>query len=280
MPAPTAKFGAEWLSPTDIRSVITRIRANRIAHSNLLRNLGFKIEKHQEQVSGTLRGLDPKDRPSVVARAVSGMRGELVRETADQRLAHTRELSDLAERIKSGASHYRSSTQMLMRETLGSERRSRIMQQIANSGPVELASLAEFAASTKDKELAAALCSRVADLPRAERPFSATELADVIFGDLHRELAQAIVEAERRVLEGLNEDTQFETGKPNAHRSLQIALLKKREDEIGSYLPEDEDQDEDGGHGEQEVPDVVAEQAKTSTNRIAAGLQTRRDAAA
>jgi hypothetical protein len=269
MPAPTAKLGAKWLSPTDIRSTITRIHGNRTAHSNMLRNLSGRLDQHGESVSRSLRGLDPKDRPSVVAKAVSGLRNELVRESADARLAQTKELADLAGRLKSAAVHYRSPVQMLMRETLGSERRSRIIQQIAGSGPVELASLAEFAAATKDKELAAALCGRVADLPRADRPFSAAELADVMFGELHRELSQAMVEAERRVLEGLNEDTEFETGKPNAHRSLQIAMLKKREREIGAYGFEDEDEVE----GEPEGEDV---DPAPSADRLTAGLQARR----
>ena len=269
MPAPTAKLGAKWLSPTDIRTTITRIHTNRTAHSNMLRNLSHRLDQHGESVSRTLRGLDSKDRPSVVAKAVSGLRGELVRESADSRRAHTRELADLAERIRSATAHYKSPVQMLMRETLGSERRSRIMQQIAGSGPVELASLAEFAAATKDKDLAAALCGRVAGLPRTDRPFSAAELADVMFGDVHRELSQAMVEAERRVLEGLNEDTEFETGRPNGHRSLQIAMLKKREREIGAYGFEEDEDDEEGAEGE-------ASGGSPPTDRIAAGLQARR----
>jgi hypothetical protein len=272
MPAPRAKLGSKWLSPTDIRSTLTRIHANRTAHSNLVRNLSSRLDRHGEQVSNSLRGLDAKDRPSVVSKAVSGMRGELVRESADARLVHIRELSELAERIKSATTHYRSPVQMLMRETLGSERRSRIMQQIAASGPVELASLAELAAATKDKELAAALCSRVGDLPRADRPFSAAELADVLLGELHRELGQAIVEAERRVLEGLNADTEFETGKPNPQRSLQIAMLKKQEQQIGAYGRAGDEEQED------EVEDAGSDQADP-TNRIEAGLQARRGAA-
>lgn len=269
MPAPTAKLGVKWLSPTDIRSTITRIHTNRNAHSNLLRRLTENVERHKEQVSESLRSLDAKDRPSVVAKSVSGKRLELVRETSDQRLAHTRELVELADRVKSAAAHYKSPVQMLMRDTLGSERRSRIMQQIVNSGPVELASLAEFAAATSDKELAAALCSRVSNLTRIDRPFSSAELADVLFGELHRELGQAILEAERRVLEALNEDTEFETGKPNPQRSLHIAMLKKREQEVGAYRNDDEDD-------EAATDDDTALIDDTPTGRIEAGLQARR----
>ena len=269
MPAPTAKLGVKWLSPTDIRSTLTQIHANRNSHSNLLSRLTENVERHKQQVSESLRSLDAKDRPSVVAKSVSGKRLELVRETSDQRLAHTRELVELADRVKSAAAHYKSPVQMLMRETLGSERRSRIMQQIVNSGPVELASLAEFAAATSDKDLAAALCSRVSNLTRIDRPFSSLELADVLYGELHRELGQAILEAERRVLEALNEDTEFETGKRNPQRSLHIAMLKKREQEVGAYRNDDEDD-------EAATDDDTAPIDDTPTGRIEAGLQARR----
>src|SRR3546814_2422767 len=72
---------------------------------------------------------------------------------------------------------------MLARYTLGSERRSRIIQQIAASGPAELSSLAELAAATSDRELGAALCSRLSEIDPAKRPFAAVELADALVGE-------------------------------------------------------------------------------------------------
>jgi hypothetical protein len=109
----------------------------------------------------------------------------------------------------------------------------------------------------------------VADLPRADRPFSAAELADVLVGELHRELSQALAEAERRVLEGLNADAVFETGKPNPHRTLQIAMLKKREQEIAAY---GRDKDEEP----EAEPDGDAADDAVPTDRITAGLAARR----
>jgi hypothetical protein len=181
---------------------------------------------------------------AVVNKAVSGHRAELIRETAEPRVLLTRELEQQRRAVQSASTHYRSPVQMLMRDTLGSERRSRIMGQIASSGPAELASLAEYAAAQKDKDLAAALCSRVADLPRADRPFSAAELADVMCGELHRELSQALVEAERRVLEALEDEQVASTGRGNPQRSLEIAMLRRRESEIGAYRPDDETEDD------------------------------------
>ena len=141
---------------------------------------------------------------------------------------------------------------------------------------VSLAVLAELAAATKDKELAAALCGRVGSLKRDDRPFNAGELAGVLFGEQHRELSQALIEAERRVLEALQADLEFETGKGNPQRALQIAMLKKRETEIGAYgQPEPDDEDE----GEDEADEPSEPAAPTAEDRIAAGLKARREPA-
>ncbi len=273
MPNPNktkANLGAAWMTESDIRTTLTKIHHNRNQHDNLVRNAVSNLERRRRDLESSLDGIEARDRTSVVRKALIGHRAELSRQSKDARLALTRELSALAERVRSADVHYRSPMQMLMRDTLGSERRSRIQQQIEHSGPVELASMAELAAATKDKELAAALCGRIGNMRRDDRPFNAGELADVMFGELHRELSQALVEAERRVLEALQADQEFETGKGNPHRALQIAMLKKREDEIGAYAQDDDVDDEEA---EDEAPEI------NPTDRIAAGLNARRNPA-
>lgn len=268
----TAKLGATWMTDQDIRITLAKIATNRNKHDNLVREAGMQLHQRKQQLENSLDGIDTRDRSSIVNKSVAGHRAELVRMTKDTRLTYIRELSQLAEQVRSAESFYRSPIQMLMRDTLGAERRGRIQQQIENSGPVELASLAELAAATKDKELAAALCGRVHGMKRNDRPFDASELADVMFGEQHRELSQALVEAERRVLEALNSDQEFETGKPNPHRSVQVAMLKKREQKIGAYGPKiDEADDEQEEADETEDPEPASE-----TSRIEAGLAARR----
>ena len=244
MPAPRARIGSHWMSPTDIRLAITKIAADRNRLSNIHQRINGQVESHRAAVESSLKSIDPKDRPAIVTKATNGRRRELVAETAEARVLLTREMEGLRQRVASASTHYRSPVQMLMRETLGSERRSRIMQQIASSGPAELASLAELAAAQGDKELAAALCSRVADVSRADRPFSAGELAGALLGELHAELSQALVQAERCVLEGLEDEQVATTGRGNPQRALQVAMLKKREREIGAYEPDDEADDD------------------------------------
>ena len=270
MPNPTtrkANLGAAWMSDSDIRTALTKIQQNRVRHNNLMMNAEVRINGRRKELERSLDSIGERDRTSMVNKAISSYRNELARESRDVRLAMTRELGALAERVRSATTHYASPMQMLMRETLGSERRGRIQMQIENSGSVELANLAELAAATQDREMAAALCGRVHGLKRDDRPFNAGELADVMFGGQHRELSQALVEAERRVLEALQADQEFETGKGNPQRSLQIAMLKKRENEIGAYVKDEPDEEHEAAA---DAP------AGAGGDKITAGLKARR----
>lgn len=241
MPKPSPTLGAGWMSESEIRSARESVTRNDKRRSKIYADGENEITKHAETVRGSLQNIGGLNNArSITNKAIASRRRELAASTSDARTALIRELKDTAERVKAASVHYKSAMQMLMRESLGSERRSRLMQQIEQSGPVELTSLAEFAAVKRDGELAAALCGRVSAMKPSERPFSPNELADVICGELHRELSQTLVECERRVLEALQDDAKFETGRSDPKRSLDIAMLKRREAEIGAYVADDE----------------------------------------
>jgi hypothetical protein len=151
-------------------------------------------------------------------------------------------IANVAARAKQ---HFQSPVQILMREGLGSERWSRIMQQIEHSGPTELASLAALAASTGDKEMGAALISRVNRLDPSDRPFSPHALADALVGADHRDITAAIMEVERLAEEVARTDTAFETGKPSSVRTIQAAILSREQSAIGADLDAFVEEEED-----------------------------------
>jgi hypothetical protein len=179
-------LASNWLSVTDLIQRLGRARENRDQHAKLLNTLEGQVTQRRIDVERSLADLPANERSKVVTRAVNGHRAELRRKSADARIAYVREAGRLRDEVAGVRMHFDSPTQMLMRESLGSERRSRLLGQIANSGVTELASLAAFAAATKDKELGAALCTRVSMLPVHDRPFSAHELADALAGEDHR----------------------------------------------------------------------------------------------
>jgi hypothetical protein len=237
-----------WVSVTDVLDRLRRARENREQQAKLLEGLEGRVKQRRDDVERSLADLSPAQRSQIVSRAVSGYRAELKRQSLDGRVAYLKTVGALREELESARAHYQSTVQMLAREALGSERRSRIMHQIQKSGTVELASLAALAASTGDKELGAALLTRNSGVPHNERAFSSQELADALVGDDWRKVTQAIMEVERIALEAVHADSAFETGRTNTSRSVQVALRKRDEAAIGadlSGLPELDAEQED-----------------------------------
>ncbi|ADZ70138.1 hypothetical protein [Polymorphum gilvum] len=236
-----------WVSVTDVLDRLRRARENREQQARLLEGLEGRVKQRRDEVERSLADLSVAERSQIVSRAVNGHRAELKRHSLDSRVAYLKTVGALREELGSARAHYQSPVQMLAREGLGSERRSRIMHQIEKSGTVELASLAALAASTGDKELGAALLTRNSGVPHNERAFSSQELAEALVGDDWRKVTQAILEVERIALEAVQADSAFETGRMNATRSVQLALRKREEAAIGADLsnldtdPEQED---------------------------------------
>ena len=95
---------------------------------------GF-VEPMVDGVLRSLADLPQQQRIPTVNSALAGFRNELKRDSAERRLIHVREAGKHMAAVLAVKPHYTSPIQMLMRGTLGSERRSRLMQQIAGSGP-------------------------------------------------------------------------------------------------------------------------------------------------
>ena len=107
MPAPRATLGSQWMSPTDLRTALTRISATRGKHANILLRVKEQVASHKTTVERSLRGLGDKDRSSVVNKTLSGYRADLIRETAGPRKLLTRELEQLRRSVQSASTHYR-----------------------------------------------------------------------------------------------------------------------------------------------------------------------------
>jgi|GEM_PF-973367 len=236
-------LASRWASETDVQARLAKAKTNRAEQKKLLGSLSSKIENKRGEVERSLSDLSQAQRIQVVGQALSGFRAEVRRSSADKRLAYVREAHEHATWKKSVETHYRSPMQMLVRDTLGSERRSRILEQIANSGPAELAALSEFAAAKRDLEMGAAVCSKLAELPAKDRPVSGNDLADALMGEKYRTVANALKEIELLGDEALLDDREFENGRADA--TSRVALgLKKRAEAKAVDLEEDED-DED-----------------------------------
>lgn len=203
-----------WRSVTDLKASLTRARELQAEAARRLSEMNERVAKRREELRANLHDLSPSQQSMILGRALGGLRAELKRASLDARTARLRELDALRRQSEDAAAHYASPMQMLMRDSLGSERRSRLIGQLEHAGKVELASLAALAVSTKDRELGAVLASRVGQMPHGERPFSPQELADHLMGEEHRAVTAAIMEVSELAQRALLDDREFETGRP------------------------------------------------------------------
>lgn len=203
-----------WVPVTGIKAALTRARELHAEAARRLGEMNVRVENRRKELDSTLYDLTPSQRSQVVGRAVGGLRAELKRASLDARTARLRELDALRKQVEEAKAHYQSPMQMLTRDSLGSERRSRLIQQLEHAGKVELASLAALAVSTKDKELGAVLAAQVNRLPHGERPFSPHELAERLVGEEYVAVTAAIMETGELAQRALLEDRSFETGRP------------------------------------------------------------------
>lgn len=94
---------------------------------------------------------------------------------------------------------YDSPVKTLNRITLGDPKRSEYLRQIESVGPAELTHLAQFAVSTNNTALAAAIVTRLDSVKTGSRPFSAVTLATSMQLEEHRKGAEAIKIADVRL---------------------------------------------------------------------------------
>lgn len=229
-----------WRSVTDLKASLTRARELHSENAKRISEMNERVAKRREELRANLHDLSPSEQSHILNRALGGLRADLKRDSADARTARLRELDALRRQAEDASAHYHSPMQMLMRDSLGSERRSRLIQQLEHSGKVELASLAALAVSSKDRELAAVLASQVGRMPAAERPFSPHELADLLVGEEHRAVQAAIMEVGELAQRALLYDRQFETGRPVDRVGL--ALRARDRSALGAAeLPDEED---------------------------------------
>lgn len=207
---------SRFMDETSINSVLESIRSARTQQRSLLQTLNTQMEKRGAELDASLGShVSAAERKSVTDRAGKGFRQELIASSAPQRTELMRSAARYAEATKSVAEHYSSPTAMLMRETIGSERRSRIQSQIQSSGPKELASLAGYAAATQDAELAAALIGRNSTIRAGQRSFSSMQLAASLFGERHRAVVAALDEIATSAQAIFNDDRALTHGRAN-----------------------------------------------------------------
>lgn len=122
---------------------------------------------------------------------------------------------------------YDSPVKTLNRVTLGDARRGEYLRQLEHVGPAELAHLGQFAVSTANLALAAAVVSRLDSMPAGSRPFSAVQLAQALGIEEHTKGSEAIKIADARLQAILVAIRAWKAGSSNPLDAVHLALRER-----------------------------------------------------
>jgi hypothetical protein len=240
------KFKTGWLTRTDCLSLAEKAKSRLASHGRLLAKHEIEIERAKQSAASSLRHIRSEKRSQVISDTVRGARAEQARLTKDQRLAHVREITDLARTASEALPFYSNPISVLNRRTLADPKRQAYLADLAEAGPAELDQLAQYAAATGNHALAYACVVRCDRLPTRDRPFSRRELAEHMVGEECHAAHVALREVELAGMEALYSDSTFETGETSGQRTLEIAAKRR---DLERYIAEREPADE------QDVPE-------------------------
>jgi hypothetical protein len=261
------KFNTGWLTRTDCLSLAEKAKTRLESHGRLLARHEAEVERAKQSAASSLRHVRADKRSQVINDTVQGARAEQSRISKDARLAHVREISDLARQASAAMQFYTNPIAVLNRRTLADPKRQAYMADLADAGPAELDQLAQYAAATGNHALAYACVARCDRLPQRDRPFSRRELAEHMVGDECLAAQVALREVEIAGLEALYSDTKFETGEASGQRSLEIAAKRR---DLERYIADRESADE---QDEPDVEDDLNPEERRIADQIKASLK-------
>lgn len=179
---------------------------------------------------GTAHLMNEADRKRIESNEVHAAIVEIQRAAEKELDALLKEAGASHEKAISQRQFYDSPVKTLNRLTLGDAKRSEYMRQVESIGPAELTHLAQFAVSTGNNALAAAIVTRLDGMPAKDRPFTPVELAQSMNLDEHRKGVEAIKIVDVRLQSILVAIRAWNAGKSNPLNTVQLALRNKELD--------------------------------------------------
>ena len=229
MNAVHADLSARLPSLTELIELAQRAHSNRAQQRKTIERLEADITRRRQDVEASLRHVPEPERSAMVRRATSAARSEIKARSDQERTSYIKHAGEIIELSRQARRFYDSPTKVLLRYGLGSERRSRLAEQLLGIGVDDLAHLAEVAASTNDRDLAAILVAAVRAMAPSERPFNPAALAEKALGSDWTKAQEAMAIADRSAQEVINEDRQFLTGTHGGPHRIAAALRKSEE---------------------------------------------------
>lgn len=231
-PTPPIPFStAKPLSTADVVDLFTFVQKRAEKFSKMVEGFEATIAKAGDDTAASLTAAGmPKDLvKDAAAKARNKAAATLKANSDDARWEVLRELTAQADKLSATEALWASPVIVLSRAGLGTPERTDFLHQIQNAGPAELRSLAQWAASTGNRVLGAALVSVVDRMPRKDRPFNAHALAAALVGEETDKMLAAIASIRGAVQDTINKNRAFTSGRTNPLEAVKAALRNRKE---------------------------------------------------
>lgn len=242
-----AKYAGGVKNLAELIEVAIGISVNADGFSKRIGELKAHSKAQRDKVTAEVnryRGMSKDQKQTTIRDEVAAERSALRNITSKERYATLSKMKAAADSITAVKSMYRSPNIMLARVQLGTAERSRMQEQMASSGTVELEAFATLAINQSDKLMGACVLARLDAMSAKDRKqcdVSRDEVASILMATEFAKASEAIRVADNRLQSSLNMNHDFELGKDNpVHRIAQG--LRDRE-ETGA-LDDDGDDDE------------------------------------
>ena len=199
---------------------------------------------------GRIDTLGVTRRKKMIEASVSTFQKEANAATAEERTKMLAEMREAKATLNLVRDVWASPVGVLMRDTLGSEKRSIYSRNLEFSGPAELNQAMSEAVRTSDKELAAACCVRIDSMgkePRKLLKFSKSDVAEILAGDEWSKAIEAIGLADFAIAQSELADKEIRGIKVSPDEKIRVgqrlleleAQTGKKFDNNGHSLNED-----------------------------------------
>lgn len=202
------------------------------AIDRLQRDVAARKQAIANRWSGTASfGLRPGDRTRIESEEIRVAIIEIKRNAEKELDGYFQEAGAAHAKAVAQRGFYDSPVKTLNRITLGDARRTEYQNQLRSVGAAELAHLGQYAVSTGNNALAAAIVSRLDSMGTASRPFNAAALAEAMGIDEHRKAVEAIKIADARFQGVVVAIRAWKSGRSNPLNTVSLALQGRTLDE-------------------------------------------------
>jgi hypothetical protein len=232
-----------WLSESDVRSLVQNARKANASLLSIVNGIDAQVEARRKSLNENLSDLDIKSRLVAVDTAVSTLKVTLKADSSKKRTDILRSLARMTEQAKAAVQFWDSSVQVVMRNTIASAKRATIQTNLSAAGAVELKTFAALAVAGKDLDMAAAVISKLHEMPASARPVSPRALADDLVGEVQREMHRALLEVDTILQEAILIDRMMETGRSGSTNigAVKLALQRRNDALVGARVEDEAD---------------------------------------